>query len=136
MDKIYPSKCIYIARSRIAGLGVFSRKKILEGEIIEESPVIVIPEGQISDLAKTDLLNYAFFAWGPDKMAAAIVLGHGSLFNHSYEPNARYVIVAEENLIRFVAIKDIEPDEEIVMNYNGKPEDKTKLWFEAREERC
>lgn len=136
MDRILPSKCIYIAPSQIAGLGVFASKEIAKGEVIEESSVIVIPEEQISDLAKTDLLNYAFFAWGPDKMAAAVVFGHGSLFNHSYEPNARYVIAAEENLIRFVAIKDIKPDEEIVMNYNGKSEDKTKLWFEAREERC
>ena len=136
MDIIYPSKKIYITSSEISGLGVFASKEIAKGEVIEESSVLVISEEQISDLAKTDLLNYAFFAWGPDKMAAAVAWGHGSLFNHSYEPNAKYVIYAEEKLIRFVAIKDIEPDEEIVMNYNGKPGDKTKLWFEAREERC
>lgn len=136
MDKIIPSNCIYIAPSHISGLGVFASKKIAVDEVIEESPVIVIPQEQVSDLAKTDLLNYAFFAWGSDKIAAAIVFGHGSLFNHSYEPNAKYVIYAEEKLIRFVAIKDIEPDEEIVMNYNGKSDDKTRLWFEAREERC
>ncbi len=134
MDIIYPSKNIYIASSKISGLGVFAQKKISKGEVIEESPVIVIPEEQLSDLAKTRLIDYAFFAWGNDHNSAAIVLGHGSLFNHSYKSNAKYIIVADENLIRFMAVEDIKKDEEIVMNYNGKTGDKTKLWFEAREE--
>lgn len=133
MDIIYPSINIYIAPSKISGLGVFAKKKISKGTVVEESSVIVIPEEQLSDLAKTRLLDYAFFAWGDDKASAAVVLGYGSLFNHSYEPNAKYEIIAEENLIRFRAIKDIKEDEEIVMNYNGKTKDKTKLWFEARE---
>ena len=93
---------------------------------------MVIPGEQLSELAKTRLLDYAFFACGYDKNEAALLLGYGSLFNHSYEPNAEYKIITEENLIRFMAIKKIKKDEEIVMNYNGKTKDKTKLWFEAR----
>lgn len=134
MDIIYPSKNIYISTSKISGLGVFAKEDIPAGEVIEESPVLVIPEEQLSDLAKTRLIDYAFFAWGDDKNSAAVVLGYGSLFNHSYEPNAQYIIAAEENIIRFKAVKDLKKDEEIVVNYNGKIQDKTKLWFEAREE--
>lgn len=135
MDIIYPSKHIYIARSPLEGLGVFAKEDISKGEIIEESPVLVIPEDQLSELVKTRLIDYVFFAWGADKNSGGLVLGYGSLFNHSYTPNAKYTIIAEEDLVRFEAIKDIKKGEEILMNYNGKPEDKTKLWFEARDER-
>lgn len=133
-DIIYPSSKIYIASSSLpkAGLGVFAREEIKEGEIIEESPILVIPEEALSNLVKTPLRDY-YFAWGKGFLEGAVVFGYGSLFNHSYEPNAKYIKDLENNLVQFVAIKDIKQDEEILVNYNGHPEDKTKVWFEARE---
>lgn len=99
--------------------------------MIEEAPLILIPEDQISDITKTRLLEY-YFAWGNKFSEAAIGLGFASLYNHSFEPNAKYVKDVENSLLRFVAIKDIKQDEEILVNYNGHPDDKTKLWFQAR----
>jgi uncharacterized protein len=131
MQIIFPSQKIYIAPSVVAGLGVFARVDIKKGEVIEEAPVIVIPDEQLADLTKTDLLEY-YFAWGKGFKGAAVVWGYGSLFNHSYTPNAKYNKDIENNLIKFVAIKSIKADEEILVNYNGHPKDKTKLWFEAR----
>lgn len=131
MAILYPSNSIYTAPSSIQGLGVFTRALIKEGEIIEEAPIIVIPEDQLAELTKTKLLEY-YFAWGIHFCEAAIGLGYASLYNHSYQPNAKYIKDIENGVLRFVAIKDIEPDEEIVVNYNGHPDDKTKLWFEAR----
>src|SRR5690242_7166610 len=128
MDIFYPSDKLYISKSPIEGLGVFARKKIVKGEVIEECPVILIPDEQISHITKTKLLEY-FFAWGKGFKEAAIVLGYGSLYNHSYSPNAKYIKDEIEGRVRFVAIKNIESEEEIVVNYNGHPEDKTKLWF-------
>ena len=58
----------------------------------------------------------------------AIALGFGSIYNHSYEPNATYKKKSESKVIDFVAIKGIKKDEEITVNYNyGNPEDKTRL---------
>lgn len=132
MNIIYPSSSIYVAPSQIHGLGIFARIDIKEGEIIEESPVLLIEEDQISDLTKTELRFY-YFAWGTGFKQAAIGLGYASLFNHSYEPNARYIKDMEQQVLRFVTLKDIKREEEIIVNYNGHPDDKTKLWFLARE---
>lgn len=95
----------------------------------------MIPDEQISDLTKTKLRDY-YFAWGEGFKTAAVCLGFPSLYNHSYKPNAKYLKLVEEGLIRFIAIKDIKRDEEILINYNGHPADRTKLWFEAREKVC
>jgi uncharacterized protein len=124
----------YISNSILEGLGVFAAENIKADEIIEVAPVILIPEEQISDLAKTRLLDY-FFAWGEKLEKAAIALGYGSLYNHSYEPNAKFVENYDQNTITYSAIKNIKKDEEILINYNGDPGDKRKLWFLARDER-
>ena len=128
---IYPSAKIYIDQSEISGLGVFASKEIESGELIEEVPIILIPDEQLSDLSKTKLLDY-YFAWGHGFTQAAIALGFGSLYNHSYTPNARYIKNLEGSTIQFVAIKKIEIHQEILVNYNGDPNDPTRLWFEAR----
>lgn len=134
MDILLPSSKIYVSSSSLpsAGMGVFARIDIKEGEIIEETPILIIPDDQLSSLVKTELINY-FFAWGKGFKEGAIAWGYGSLFNHSYEPNANYIKDFENNMIRFVAIENISRDQEIVMNYNGHPGDKTKLWFEVRD---
>ena len=132
MGIYFPTK-IHIKNSPISGLGVFAKEDIKVGETIEEAPVILLSEEQISDLAKTKLLDY-FFAWGEKLEQAAIALGYGSLYNHSYEPNAKFVENFDTNTITYSAIKEIKKGEEILINYNGDPKDMRKLWFLAREE--
>lgn len=134
MPILTPSNKIYAASSSVEGLGVFARTDIKDGDVIEEAPLIIIPEDQLSDLTKTRLLEY-YFAWGYKFSEAAIGLGFASLYNHSFEPNAKYIKDVENNCLRFVAIRDIKRDEEILVNYNGHPDDKSKLWFQARLER-
>lgn len=77
----------------------------------------------------TQLYNY-YFAWGEASEEAAIALGYGSLYNHSYTPNAKYRKDFDNNLLKYICIRDIQKDEEITINYNFDPEDKTPVWFE------
>ena len=107
------------------GRGVFAQRIIREGEILERSPVIVLPGGQWQNIERTVLFNYCY-GWGED---SALALGVGSLFNHSYHPNAAYVRHLEEQVIDYVALRDIEPEEEITINYNGDPNDMDPVWF-------
>jgi SET domain-containing protein len=58
--------------------------------------------------------------------------GYGSLYNHSYRPNARYVDLAGRTKL-FTAIRDIAAGEEITVNYNGEPGDETPVGFEVVE---
>ena len=121
---------ICIRESPGKGRGVFAQKNFEAGEVIEASPVIVLPYEEIDSLELTQLYNY-YFAWGPDSKDAAIALGYGSLYNHSYTPNARYCKDFDKNLIKYVCIKDIKKNEEITINYNCDPEDKSPVWFDV-----
>lgn len=133
--KLAPSTKIYLDQSLIknAGRGIFAEVNIRKGEVVERCPIVLIDEEEVADLRKTELHNY-YFMWGDDEKnhKAAICLGFGSLYNHSYAPNAAYKKIHEEKLIEFVAIKDIMKGGEITVNYNyGNPEDKSKLWIET-----
>lgn len=134
MEPVYPSDKIYIADSPISGLGVFAKDKIKKGEVIEKAPVLLIPEDQLTAVTKSKLIDY-YFAWGNGFKQAAIGLGYASLYNHSYTPNARYSKDLDKNILTFIALEDIDINDEITANYNGDPDDKTKMWFLAREER-
>ena len=59
-------------------------------------------------------------------------LGYGSLYNHSYRPNARYDD-EEGRIMVFTALRDIGRGEEITVNYNGEPGDETPVGFEVVE---
>ena len=108
------------------GRGVFAQKPFAKDEMIEHAPVIVLPTHQEQFLDQTVLKDY-YYAW--DQATSAVALGFGSLYNHSYTPNARYVRKYAEAIIEFTALRPIEADEEITVNYNGDPADQAPLWF-------
>lgn len=108
------------------GRGVFAQKRFAPGELIEQAPVIVLPNAQVGFLDQTLLKDY-YYHW--DDASVALALGFGSLYNHAYAPNAHYVKSVKEVLIKFVALRTIEVGEEITVNYNGDPTDQAALWF-------
>lgn len=131
MQSINPSQKIYLGKSTIphAGRGIFASKDIQAGEILEVCPVLEIPQSHVQFLKHTILINY-YFSWGKSEETVAICLGFGSIYNHSYEPNATYVKYFDEETIIFTAIRDIKKGEEITINYHhGNPNDKSPLWI-------
>src|SRR6185295_1572820 len=115
------------------GRGVVARRLFSAGELIERPPVIVISADEAPLIRDTRLAHY-YFEWGEDCRQAAIALGYGSLYNHSYAPNARYEFREDEDCLEFIALRDIEPGEEITINYNNLgPSAAKPLKFEARE---
>ena len=122
---------LYIAESSLGGRGVFSAVPIAEGSLIEICPVIVLDEDGRDHLDQTELFNY-YFLWGEKEEGCAIVLGYGSLYNHSFKPNAKYLADFENKNFQFVTVKDIDAGEEITVNYNGDPKIQKKLWFNTK----
>ena len=120
---------LYIAASDIHDRGVFCATSIPEGSIIEICPVLKLPPEDMELLKKTTLYNY-YFIWEEDEKSGGIALGYGSIYNHSYQPNARYLVDFEALTLEIFAIRDIEAGEEITFNYNGDPDDQSKVWFE------
>jgi SET domain-containing protein len=110
------------------GRGVIATTLFKKGELIERVPVIIIPNNQHYAIEKTIFNDYTF-SWGKDPEDQALALGYGSLYNHSYMPNAFYVKDLENMWIDFIALTAIEPGNEITINYNGDPKCQDPLWF-------
>src|SRR5438105_5668568 len=109
---------ISIRRFPDKGRGVIADRRFQAGETIERPPVIVISANEAPLIRDTRLKSY-YFEWGDDCKQAAIALGYGSLYNHSYTPSARYEFREDEECLEFIALRDIEPGEEITINYNN-----------------
>lgn len=123
----YVSKNISVKESLIHGLGVFALVDILKDELIEICPIILLDSDDIKKIDETFLYNY-YFSW--ENKQGAISLGWGSLYNHSYTPNAIYQKDFDNKKIIFRAIQDIKSGEEICVNYNGNPDSIKKVWFD------
>lgn len=109
---------LYVGQSEGKGRGVFTDSPIKRGEMIEMSPVIVFPKEDAVHIDKTKLTQY-WFNWFGDG-SGVIGLGLLSLYNHSDEPNAEYIpFIVEEKMI-ISCIRDIEPGQEILINYKNK----------------
>ena len=106
--------------------GVFATQDISIGDLIHEAPVIPFPNEEHEFIEKTILADYVF-QYGANH--TAILLGYGSLFNHSYTPNASYEINFEKHTVDFYAYKKINAGDEILINYNGDVDCDDPLWF-------
>lgn len=109
----------YVGRAGRKGRGVFARKRLTSGELVESSPFIVIPPRDDSRLSDTIVESYWFEVKGK---WSAIGLGFTSLYNHSEEPNATFLVSKKRRTITIKAIKSIKRDEEITINYGYKLE--------------
>lgn len=114
------------------GRGVFATRDIQAGELLESAPVIVMEEREWKYVKKTALFDYCFI-WGDDSEQTAIALGYGSLYNHSYRPNAIFRNNPNKLTIDFYAVQHIKKGDEITINYNEDLEDLTPLWFDVIE---
>src|SRR3954451_14129541 len=122
------SDSIEVKRVKGKGRGVFARRLIRKGDLIERVPMLVLP---VEQCAEGSVVSDYCFDWG--RGTVALALGYGSLSNHSYEPNSRYDDVGPQTK-EFTALRDIRPGEEITVNYNGEPRSRAKVWFEVVEE--
>lgn len=151
MSRLLTPVKIYLAKSQIprAGRGVFALTAIRQGEFIERCPIIETPTRDYQHLRKTELRNF-YFLWNKTtrpinqnlwsrnskfkirNKKAAIALGYGSLYNHSYNPNATYKKNFKGKTIDFIAIRPIKKGEEITVNYNlGDPSNQSPLWIKS-----
>ncbi|MDX2133858.1 MAG: SET domain-containing protein [Saprospiraceae bacterium] len=121
---------IFVGPSDRHGKGVFAGRDISAGEVIEICPLILFPKAQLQHVRQTVLDDY-YFDWGDDGEWFAFALGYGSVYNHDYDPNAEYEMDFAYQTIDFYAIKDINAGEEITVNYNGEPGNRSKVWFEG-----
>ncbi len=117
-DIVVASKSLAVALLPSKGRGVIALHALRAGQLVERAPVIVVDAAEVERVAATTLGRY-YYEWGASEDQAAIALGYGSLYNHSYEPNLAYEFREERMCIDYLALRDIEAGEELTINYNN-----------------
>ena len=109
---------ITVKESPGKGLGCFATKKIFEGEIIEECHLLTLPivPGEPSSLFNDYRFNYPQFG---DLEELVLPLGYGCIYNHNDNNNAKWQDHPYYKAFQFVAVRDIEPGEEICTYYGN-----------------
>jgi len=124
-------KIITTKRTPKKGLGVFALKDFKSEEIVENCPVLTFNPKERKHLEKTSISHY-IYPWRSTR-GAALVFGYGSIYNHSYSPNADWKQNFRTGSMVFRTIKNIKKGEEITVNYNGEPDEQTPIdWFEVK----
>lgn len=104
-----------IVRRNRKGRAVYAARSFKKGETIEICHVIIVGK---DFWASRKAAPYNEWAYEFDSQSA-IALGNGSLYNHSYTPNAEWTCRIASKTIRFYAIKPIAAGQEILINYSG-----------------
>lgn len=125
--EIFPPTKIKIVNVPGKGRGVVATQDIKKGEVIEYCPVVFISDEESAFFEKNNTVLEYYHLWQYEIGKLCIMLGYGSLYNHSRDPNADidYETKEPKNYLFFKAVKDIKSGEEIVIDYefdNGKEE--------------
>ena len=113
--------------------GVFALEDLKTDAVVESCPVILIEHKNQPDIINGcptgSIIDNYYYDWNHDYWC--LPLGYAMLYNHSYQPNMKYVRDFKTNLLSYVALRNIKKDEELTVNYNGDPLDQTPIdsWF-------
>lgn len=113
----FHSHKVRVGDAGIKGRGVFARCPVKKGEAVEAAPTLIIPASDIKAISGTFLSNYSF-AHNDD--FELLALGYASLYNHSFTPNAQFVITRRAILL--IALRNIEAGEEVTFDYGWSNE--------------
>lgn len=114
------------------GRGIVALENIQHGQLIERSPVLIIPADQRPVVDDTVIFTYVFM-WEHDTVEqdlynhrgrSAIALGYTSLLSHSFNPNCIFLRHIDELLIDVFAKRAIRAGEELTIDYQ------MTLWFD------
>ena len=123
---------LFIAPSTLGGRGVFVGEDLPAGSLIEICPVIILSKKDRKVIHETRLHDY-YFLWGKKENKAAIALGYGSLYNHSFQPNAQLLSDIPARQFVIESLVPISAGEEVTLNYNGG-NDQAPLWFRTKKD--
>jgi len=119
----------YLDKSSIEGVGLFTAEDVFEGQRIYQFDyrfVMIISEGEIRAMpesAREAILKYSYRGKGSERLSGAYYYcaDDGRYFNHSDDPNTRWV----EGDDVYVATRAISAGTEITCDYRefSDPED-------------
>jgi len=94
---------------------IMGKTQFAKGEVVEICPVVLVGE-----IAKTvDKLKDLIFELDKHKEQWGLVLGYGSLYRHSDEPNLDYAYNPKSRQMYFITNRPIRMSEELTINYGS-----------------
>ena len=129
------SKFVYVKKSDVHGIGVFSDKNFKPAETIEVFPIIPLYFRTYyqGDLRVVDYSTIKYCECSECKRHGNVIylrLGYGGIYNHQDFNNAEITIDFNKMIGTCVATKDIELNSEIFINYGPAyhfPDGKTSI---------
>ncbi|MDH5558751.1 MAG: SET domain-containing protein-lysine N-methyltransferase [Alphaproteobacteria bacterium] len=109
------------------GRGLIAREAIAAGDLIDDSPTILLSAADC-DLMERSAVGDYYFAHPEDSESGLVVLGLISLCNHSDTPNAELRWRHEDGVgwvAELYALRPIAATEEVTRRYRCRP------WFEV-----
>jgi len=107
------------------GHGIFATKAIPADATLEECPYLRINADECAGSLDDYVFNLEPSEEDGDSEVYSLVLGWGSLFNHSYKHNTEYWHDTDRDLIVFHTIKKVSAGKQLFVNYG-------KDWWESR----
>ena len=106
------------------GHGVFALRRYEAGETVEicEVKIIRVPFAELPAELKDRVFDWEYLAGYVGERTFgihALALGNGGMYNDNNPSNMRYEAVPGSDLLRFIAVRDIEIDEELTINYSA-----------------
>src|SRR5882757_2841503 len=95
-----------LKRTRGKGLGLYATENIAEGTVIERAPVLPMTPTERKHAGKT-ILNHYMYPWRSTR-SACIAFGYGSIYNHSFTPNADWKQNFKMKQMVYTALRDIK----------------------------
>jgi len=115
---------VRVTTSSRFGRGLVTTRAVRAGDVLEACGLLVLPSRAE---AAVRAWGYVFDVAGRSAVAAGAV----SFVNHSYDPNARYDVDDASAIVELSALVDLPAGAEVLVNYNGDPDDDGPLWFDV-----
>ncbi len=97
--------------SQVHGRGVFAVAPCVAGQVLDHGPVLLLLHEELIDT------TLGWYVFEHDEEISALCLGHASMTNHSTNPNAEVVFSQDGSLYELVALRAIDTNEEIFIDY-------------------
>lgn len=112
-------KPVEVRSSPLHGRGLFAAAPIQQGTLIATYPILVLSTEDAARVKQTRLYHYVFHVDETEDggVRTAVAFGDISMCNHSQDANASFLLDAGAQTIALKAVRDILPDEEILIDY-------------------
>ena len=113
-----PHPALVVRASSTHGLGVFAKYSIRAGTVIERCAILESMVLRTPTRPRSDLDRYLFYNWEGYANIGYMPSGFGTMYNDAGRCcNVTHHLDMNNRCLTFVAVRDIEVDEELLMDY-------------------